>query len=57
MFFFCKKILFEENEPQKSRKLKKMLRKSPALNLLAANFKNAVFFIELFKRTNMQIIQ
>ena len=57
MFFFCKKILFEENEPQKSRKLKKMLRKSPALNLLAANFKNAVFFMELFKRTNMQIIQ
>ena len=43
MFFFLSEKFLQENEPQKSQNLKKMLRKSPASNALAAIFKNANF--------------
>ena len=40
--FLLEKFLLE-NEPQKPRNLKKMLRKSPASDTWAAIFENAIF--------------
>ena len=41
--FFLWETFLLENEPQKSQNLKKMLRKSPALNTWVAIFKNGDF--------------
>ena len=37
------------NEPEKPQNLDKMLKKSPASNVWAENFKNIWSFLELFK--------
>ena len=41
---FLSENVLKENEPQKTQNLKKILRKSPALNAWAAIFKNVDFY-------------